>query len=237
MTDMTATIDETRLAEVFIKDLSHGSHRNISDGMCVMEAASWIAGEPWSDHPACVCPVIGSFLRSWNDALPDDERNTLLKPLIPRVINTRGGEDLEHRRALMAADWLVRVNTSSWLRLAGLTTHADALAALPEITSMAQVPSIRGAIESARIDASAASSAAASAASSAAASAAASAARSAARLAAWSAAWSAAWLAAWSAALSVAESVAVDKLTPVKAELQQSALLLIGRMIEAKEVE
>jgi len=40
----------------------------------------------------------------------------------------------------MAADWLVRANTPAWLRLAGLSVHADALSALPEITSFAQVP-------------------------------------------------------------------------------------------------
>jgi len=31
--------------------------------MCVMEAISYIAGEPRSDEPACACPVISAFLR------------------------------------------------------------------------------------------------------------------------------------------------------------------------------
>ncbi len=50
-----------------------------------MEAAAFIAGEPWSDHPACVCPVIAAFMRSWNDGLSDKDRNRLLLPLIPKT--------------------------------------------------------------------------------------------------------------------------------------------------------
>src|SRR5690606_2667373 len=116
----------------------------------------WVAREPWSDQPQCACPVIGAFLRSWNDALPDDERNELLIPLIPKLVGTRGSKDLEERRSLMAVDWVVRTHTPAWLRLAGLTAQAESLSSLPEITSMAQVPSIRPAIDAARTDAAAA---------------------------------------------------------------------------------
>jgi hypothetical protein len=140
--------------------LAHGSHRSIKDGVCAMELVSWIAGEKWSDHPECVCPVISAFVRSWNDALPDDERTSLLRPVLPKLIGTRGNKALEDLRALMCADWLIREHTPAWLRLAGLTTHAEALAALPEITSFAQVPSIRGPLEAARVDADAAGAAA-----------------------------------------------------------------------------
>jgi hypothetical protein len=144
-------IIEERLAE--ITRLDEGGHSGLAEGVCAMEAAAYIAGEPWSDHPECVCPVVAAFMRGWNDSLPDDERTALLLPLTPKTIGTRGSEKLAERRALMAADWLVRVNTPAWLRLAGLDTHADALSALPEITDMAQVPSIRGPLEAARTDA------------------------------------------------------------------------------------
>ena len=121
-----------------------------------MEAVAFVAGEPWSDHPECVCPVIGAFLRAWNDGLPDDERDILLRPLVLRLIGTRGSPALESRRSLMAADWLARVHTPAWLRLANLNDAAAALEALPEIIAMTQVPSIRGPIEAARRDADAA---------------------------------------------------------------------------------
>jgi len=229
-------IDLNRLKEIEDISLEIGSHKDMKIGACVMEAVSYVAGESWSDHPACVCPVIAEFCRSWNDALPQDKRDELLKPLIPRLINTRASKEIETCRSLMAADWLIRVNTPEWLRLAGLTSHADALASLPEITSMAQVPSIRGPIEAARKDAfaardaawfaarsaawfaarSAARDAAWAAARSAARDAAVAAARSAARDAAWAAArfaardaaWSAAWDAAWDAAVAAAVAAA-----------------------------
>jgi hypothetical protein len=38
--------------------LSKGKHASPGDGACVMELASMLAAEPFSDHPA-VCPVIG----------------------------------------------------------------------------------------------------------------------------------------------------------------------------------
>ena len=163
----TATLEQ-RLEKIQSLSLKVGSHSPDSE-MCVMEAVAFVAGERWSDSPECACPVISVFIRSWNDALRSDaDRDRLLKPLIPRLIGTRNPA-LEQKRSLMAADWLVRVNTPAWLRLAGLDFHADALANLPEITDMAQVPSLRGPIEAARKDANAA------------------------RDAAWAAAWDAAW--------------------------------------------
>jgi hypothetical protein len=129
--------------------------------MCVMEAVAYVAGEEWSDHPACACPVISAFLRSWNDSLPSDaERDRLLKPLIPKLIGTRKKSSKEKRRSLMAADWLVRVHTPAWLRLAGLVKQAESLEQLPEIVSMKQIPSIKGPIETVRQNAVAAGAAA-----------------------------------------------------------------------------
>jgi hypothetical protein len=222
-----ATIDEKRLARV--KKLDHGSHDKVSDGMCIMEAAAYVSRLPFSDHPECVCPVIGAFLRSWNDSLPDGDRTALLLPLLPKVLNTRNPA-LEERRSLMAADWLVRVHTPAWLRLAKLTDQAALLEALPEITSMAQVPSIRAPLEAVRKDAAAAWDAAWDAAWAAARAAAGAAARDAARAAAGAAAWDAAWDAAWAAAWAAARAAAWDALNGTRASLQQSAVQLVERM-------
>jgi hypothetical protein len=98
-------IDEKRLARVTA--LARGSHAPSEKQMCAMEAVAYVAGEPWSDHPKCACPVIAAFMRSWNDTLPDDERNALLLPLVPRLVGTAGSTALEARRATMAADWYV----------------------------------------------------------------------------------------------------------------------------------
>jgi hypothetical protein len=132
MAEAAPKIDQKRLAK--ITALAHGSHNANSKKMCAMEAVAFVAGEPWSDHPQCASPVIGAFMRAWNDGLPDDERTALLLPLIPKLVGTRGSAALESRRATMVADWFVREYTPAWLRLAALTAHADALANFPEIT-------------------------------------------------------------------------------------------------------
>jgi len=57
--------------------LAKGSHASPDQGACVVELASMLAGEPFSDRPRTVCPVIAGFLRTYNDLLPDSERDTL----------------------------------------------------------------------------------------------------------------------------------------------------------------
>ena len=152
---MSPVIQE-RLTKLAGLSLKSGSHSPDST-FCVMEAEAFVHGKPWSDHDPEACPVISTFLRSWNDALPTDaDRDRLLKPLLGRIIGTKSTKEIENRRATMAADWLVRVNTPAWLRLAGLTVHAAALESLPEITDFAQCPSLMGTLNAARTDAAAA---------------------------------------------------------------------------------
>src|SRR5438270_311598 len=100
-------IDRKRLAQVMhLWTLKMGSHKkNTTGDMCVMEAAAYIAGRPWSDSPPCVSPVIAAFMRNWNDSLPTDaDRDRLLKPLIPTLIDTKSSNNLEQRRSFMALD-------------------------------------------------------------------------------------------------------------------------------------
>lgn len=52
--------------------LSSGAHPTREAGMCAMEAAAYVAGEPHSDHPKCVCPVITQTLIRANDRMRDD---------------------------------------------------------------------------------------------------------------------------------------------------------------------
>ncbi len=150
--------------------LDGGSHSPGSDRMCVMEAVALLAGEGWTDHPACASPVIGVFLRSWNDSLPDDERQQL-KQYIPRLVNSKGADDQETERSWLATDWLIRVQTPAWLRLAGLTEQADLLALMRPVNPET-CTSILPALKAVRSDAAAA----------------------------WDAARDAAWAAAWAAA-------------------------------------
>ena len=228
-----ASIDTARLAK--IKTLESGSHRNADAGMCAMEAAAYIAREKFSDHPECVCPVIGSFMRSWNDGLPDADRTALLLPLIPLTIGTRGSHELAKRRSFMAADWLIRTHTVAWLRLAKLDTQAAILEALPEITAMAQIPSIRGPIEAVCRDAVASGASAWAAVEAAAWAAAGAAAWDAAGDAARDATRDAAWDAAWAAAGAATGVAARDALRPTTIALQGSAADLVRRMCAMTE--
>lgn len=86
--------------------LREGEHSEDSQEFCAMEAVAFVAGEPWSDHPECACPVIATFIRSWNDTISDDaERTRLLTPLIPKLVGSRGSKAVELSRAMLCVDW------------------------------------------------------------------------------------------------------------------------------------
>jgi hypothetical protein len=72
--------------------LSRGKHRSPRTGACFMEFASLLAGERWSDHPACTHPLLAAVARHVNDYTSDAGRPRLAD-LIPSVIGLTG-EDL-----------------------------------------------------------------------------------------------------------------------------------------------
>ncbi|MPZ88266.1 MAG: hypothetical protein GEU81_09365 [Nitriliruptorales bacterium] len=65
--------------------LSRGKHRSPRKGACFMELASYLAGERWSDHPACTHPLLAALARSVNDCTSDAGRPRLAV-LVPSVI-------------------------------------------------------------------------------------------------------------------------------------------------------
>jgi hypothetical protein len=124
--------------------LSKGKHVSPVDGACVMELASMLAGEPFSDHPASVCPVIGSFLRAYNDSV-DDRRRQALYAYAARVVGSRAGVSVQRERADRLMEWTMEMRRRRWtrllplsrLRMAGLHrrpyTHAVGTYAVREI--------------------------------------------------------------------------------------------------------
>jgi hypothetical protein len=84
--------------------LGKGKHTDPEDGACVMELASMLADEPFTDHPSSVCPVIGSFLRSYNDSI-DSERRQALYEYASRVVGSRGDASTRQARAARLAEW------------------------------------------------------------------------------------------------------------------------------------
>ena len=108
--------------------------------VCLLEAVAWMAGEPWSDHPQCVCDVLGSFGRRLNDLLPDDLRQKLV-PFIPEMLGTAGDGHAQARR-WMAVDWSVRTAAPMWMDAAGKADFAARYRAMPPIVDRASFDAV-----------------------------------------------------------------------------------------------
>ncbi len=78
-------------------DLKTGSHKELSEGACVMELVSYLANEPWSDHPQCACPILTEYAIRINDKFNDEHRQ-LLKPIIPLLLNSKVNDETQVAR-------------------------------------------------------------------------------------------------------------------------------------------
>jgi hypothetical protein len=68
-----------------------------------MEFASYLAGERWSDRPACTHPLLAVLARHVNDYISDEARQVLVG-LVPDVIGLTGSDlRIDARIALRAA--------------------------------------------------------------------------------------------------------------------------------------
>ena len=84
--------------------LTPGSHASPRDGACVVELASLIAGERFSDRPRCVDPVIAAFLRGWNDRATDPNRQRL-RPYAELIVGTRASHERTRARREICLEW------------------------------------------------------------------------------------------------------------------------------------
>ena len=122
----------------FMPILSPGRHRSPRRGACFMEYASYLAGERWSDHPACTQGTLAHLARMVNDRTSDSGR-AKLTPLIPMVIGLKSDDPLlDVLIAVRAAGAALPVaaeerqhSLAVALRVARevLTDHGDVLAA------------------------------------------------------------------------------------------------------------
>ena len=219
---MSTVIIPERLALLEALTIDKSSHKNFEEGHCALELVSWLSGEPWSDHPDCVSPVIGDFCRNWNDNLNGIDRQQL-KPYLVRLVGSKGNRALELRRSWMATNWLARECGPAFMDMTpALAEHAKALRALPEITDKGSVNASLTVLDAARAAAYAATWRAAWAAGGA---------------AAWAATWRAAFAAGGAAAYDATRAAAYDAtwaaLASTVAHLQESAFALLDRMLEA----
>jgi hypothetical protein len=128
--------------------LAKGKHQSAEHGACVMELASMLAGEPFTDHPRSVSAPIASFLRRYNDLL-DDRRRQDLYPYASRVVGSACSSRIElarvHRLMSWADEiwasrrWPLRCRLTALRRGRARTTHPElagsyAVRALPRMS-------------------------------------------------------------------------------------------------------
>jgi hypothetical protein len=104
--------------------LSKGKHSSPDEGACVMELASMLAHEPFSDHPASACPVLGSFLRAYNDAVGDDRRQDLYA-YASRLVGSRGPLDVQRERSERLIEWAGEMYRRGWRRFFPMARMSD----------------------------------------------------------------------------------------------------------------
>jgi hypothetical protein len=84
--------------------IDRGKHAAPEEGACVMELASMLGGESFSDRPRSVCPVVAGFLRGYNDLVDDDRRQDLYR-YASEVVGSAGDRVMRWRRRRMLRRW------------------------------------------------------------------------------------------------------------------------------------
>jgi hypothetical protein len=78
--------------------LTRGKHRKPSHGACLMEYVSVLAGNPFSDAPACTDPTLAAVARAVNDYSGDAQRQRLA--LLATELTSAGPLELTQRHDL-----------------------------------------------------------------------------------------------------------------------------------------
>jgi hypothetical protein len=101
--------------------IARGRHDSPARGACVIEVASMVAGERFTDHPRSVCPVIAAFLRAYNDLLPEGEHDELYR-YAALVVGTAAPAPVRRERAHRILAWAglragpgrLRIRLTTW---------------------------------------------------------------------------------------------------------------------------
>lgn len=111
------------------KKLDHGSHDDPNQGVCLMEAVAFIAGEEHTDNPKCACPVLTEKAIEFNDSVNDKERQRAI-PAIPFLVGSAtGSKKLMFKRARLAMQLVLQyaakyANNANDTLLSKLATQA-----------------------------------------------------------------------------------------------------------------
>ena len=101
---MRAKLDTAVMPDGTAVRLAPGAHSSPHEGVCVVELASVIAGEKFSDRPSCVCPLIGAFLRGWNDRASHVQRQRL-SPYAAGIVGSRSNRRVTRQRRDICLEW------------------------------------------------------------------------------------------------------------------------------------
>lgn len=136
--------------------LCAGRHHRPEEGACVVELASMLAGEAFSDRPRSVSPVVAAFMRGYNDGISDARRRDLY-PLASEMVGSTAGPEIEVMRLDLCRHWVRPLYrwrwTWRWAARFGLTTWVEdcgrraARAARDDVTGEAHARALRFARE------------------------------------------------------------------------------------------
>lgn len=112
--------------------LHPGQHTAESGQLCLLEAAAVLAGEPLTDHPRCVSPIVCTVGIRLNDLGTHRQRQTLTR-FLPNLVGT-AGDGKEDSRRWVALDFSLRTVWPRWVNRLGMREEAAALRGLPLIT-------------------------------------------------------------------------------------------------------
>jgi hypothetical protein len=134
LNDEATQVHLKQLAEQCFRNLrlKRGGHKTSVEGLCLMEAVAFFAGEPDSEYPQCTSPVLAEIGRRLNDLLSDEERQLLI-PLIPRLLDTRSTTEHDSGRACLMIDLTIREIVPMGLHAVGWTDLADQLRSIGPI--------------------------------------------------------------------------------------------------------
>jgi hypothetical protein len=115
--------------------LKRGRHASPEKGACLLELASMLAGEPFSDRPRAVCPMIGAYMRAVNDYVDDGDRQLLL-PYAPALVGTAGSTRQSRSRLEVCCRWTREMGEATRRRVAFLR-WAEGYSRIGELTGRA----------------------------------------------------------------------------------------------------
>ena len=112
-------------------DLLQSSAHRRENGVTPAEALAWMSGEPHTEQPRSICPVLLALIRIWARNLEQLGRNTLIRPVLPFLLNTGDDRLMTAARADALMAWTIKTNAAAWLEAGGRSREATVLRTAP----------------------------------------------------------------------------------------------------------